>query len=132
MSRRSSLGFMGLFGRSEDLKVLDEALRARDLHPRLVPEAVKLAAVNLLKDHAVGPEFAPQAYPAAAELLAYCLLGPDLFERANGPDALERAERRIEAALERGDGLDARIVLLAMHAGAIQPAVVERFGLESG
>jgi hypothetical protein len=119
-------------GRSEDLKALDEALRVRDLHPRLMPDAVKLAAVNLLKDHAIGEEPAPQAYPAAAEILAYCMLGPDLFERANGPDALERAERRIEAALAQDEGLDARLVLLAMHAGVIQPAVVERFGLESG
>lgn len=132
MSRRpSSIGFLGVFGRSADLKALDAALRARDLHPRVVPEAVKLTVANLLKDHAVGAEPAPQAYPTAAEILAYCMLGPELFERANGPDALASAEGRIEAALERGDGLDARLVLLAMHAGVIQPEVVARFGLES-
>ena len=58
MRRRSSIGFMGIFGRSADLRQLDEALRSVDLHPRLVPEAVKLTVVNLLKDHAVGPEIA--------------------------------------------------------------------------
>jgi hypothetical protein len=100
--------------------------------PRVVPEAVKLTVVNLLKDHAIGDEPAPQAYPAAAEILGYCMLGSELFVRANGEDALARAERRIEACLDSGEGLDARIVLLAIHAKVIQPAVVERFGLESG
>jgi hypothetical protein len=130
--RRSSIGFLGYFGRSSDLKQLDEALRAVDLHPRVVPEAVKLTVVNLLKDHAIGDEPAPQAYPAAAEILGYCMLGSELFVRANGEDALARAERRIEACLDSGEGLDAQIVLLAIHAKVIQPAVVERFGLESG
>ena len=130
--RRSSIGFLGYFGRSADLKQLDEALRAVDLHPRVVPEAVKLTVVNLLKDHAIGDEPAPQAYPAAAALLGYCMLGPELFGRANGEDALDRAERRVETVLDAGEGFDARIVLLAIHAKVIQPAVVERFGLESG
>ena len=39
------------------------------------------------------------------------------------------AEQRIEAALEAGDGFDAEIVLLALHAKLINPDVVERFGL---
>ena len=54
--RRSSLGLFGLFGRSSDLRQLDQALRAIDVHPQLVPEAIKLTAVNLLKDHAIGNE----------------------------------------------------------------------------
>lgn len=130
--RRSSLGLFGLFGRSEDLKALDGALRAVDLHPRVVPEAVKLAAANLLKDHAVGASPAPQAYPAAAEILGYCMLGPELFERANGPELTRLTERRIEAALEAGDSLDAQLVLLTLHARTIQPTVVERYGIEAG
>jgi hypothetical protein len=129
--RRSSLGLFGIFGRSEDLRALDGALRALDLHPRVVPEPVKLTSVNLLKDHAIGPEPAPQAYRAAAEILAYCMLGPDLFEAANGTDLAGGVERRIEAAVADGDTLDAQLVLLAIHARVIQPAVVERFGLEA-
>lgn len=128
---RSSLGFMGVFGRSHDLKQLDAALRAVDLHPGVVPEAVKLTIVNLLKDHAIGAEPAPQAYPAAAELVAYCMLGPTALSATNPPDVAERVEARIERALEAGDGLDAQLVLLTIHAKVIQPEVVERYGLSS-
>jgi hypothetical protein len=129
--RRSSLGLFGIFGRSADLRALDAALHAVDLHPRVVTEAIKLTVVNLLKDHAIGEEPAPQAYPPAAEIVAYCMLGPELFARANGPDLTGLTERRIEAALDAGDTLDAQLVLLTMHAGTIQPDVVSRFGLET-
>ena len=56
----------GIFGRSHELKRLDRAVRAVGLHPILVPEAVKLTTVRFLKD---------DAYDAAAEMLAYCMLG---------------------------------------------------------
>jgi hypothetical protein len=97
----------------------------------VVPDPVNLAAVGFLHDDAIGAAPAPQAYGAAAEVLAYCMLGPEPFALANGPDRAERVERRMEAALAAGDSLDARLVLLAIHAGVIQPAVVERFGLEA-
>ena len=41
-------------------------------------------------------------------------------------------ERRIEAALDSGANLDAKLVLLTLHAKVIQPSVVNDFGLESG
>ena len=41
-------------------------------------------------------------------------------------------ERRIEAALDPGTTLDAKLVLLTLHARVIQPSVVADFGLESG
>jgi hypothetical protein len=129
---RSSLGFLGMFGRSNDLRQLDAALRSVDLHPGVVPEAVKLTIVNLLKDHAIGDEPAPQAYRAAAELIAYCMVGAAGFTAANPQDLLERTERRIEKALDEGDSLDAQLVLLTLHAKIIQPSIVERYGLSSG
>jgi hypothetical protein len=133
MARRfSSLGLFGIFGRSSDLRQLDSALRSVDLHPNLVPEAVKLTVCALLKDHAAGAEPAPQSYRAAAEIVGYCMIGPDGFANANDFDLAERVERRIEAAVESGDSLDAQLVLLTLHAKVIQPGVVHRFGLESG
>ena len=128
---RSSLGLFGIFGRSADLRQLDQALRAVDVHPRLVPEAVKLTTVALLKDHAIGPEPAPQAYRAAAELIAYCMIGADSFADANDTDLTHAVERRIEAALEAPAGLDAQLVLLTLHAKIIQPSVVHQFQIES-
>jgi len=129
--QRSSLGFLGRFGRSEDLRMLDGALHAFDLHPALVPDGAKLAIVNLMKDHDPGGNPPGQAYPFVAHLVAYCALGPDLFAEANGTQPAEAAEARIEAALENDDSFDAQLVLLTIHAKLINPKVVERFGLHA-
>jgi hypothetical protein len=132
MARRlSSFGLFGIFGRSHDLRQFDNALRSVDVHPKLVPEAVKLTAVNLLKDHAVGDEPAPQSYRAAAEIVGYCMIGADAFAGANDLQLALGVERRIEAALESGLSLDAQLVLLTLHAKVIQPSVVHHYGLES-
>jgi hypothetical protein len=45
---------------------------------------------------------------------------------------MEETEARLEAALEAGDSLDARLVLLALHSGIIQVQVVEHYQLEAG
>lgn len=130
MARRgSSIGFMGRFGRSGDLRQLDGALRTLDLHPALVPEGVKLTIANLLKDHFDADEPPAHAYAPAAALVAYCALGPEAFAAANGADPAAGVERRIEAAIAAGAGHDADLVLLCLHAGLIQPAVVARFDL---
>ena len=60
------------------------------------------------------------------------MLGPRDFTEANGPGPTAAAEARLEAARAAGDSLDARLVLLALYAGVIQPAVVERYDLEAG
>ncbi|ESR22711.1 hypothetical protein [Lutibaculum baratangense] len=122
----SFLGFFGFLGRSHDLRQLDAALRAFDLHPRIVPEAVKLALLRLVKDTPQGDDFRP-----AASLLAYCMLGPQGFAHANGEEATLEQEARIERALAAGQGTDAEIVLLALHAKVVQPSVVDLFDLRS-
>ena len=129
--RNSSLGFLGRFGRSEDLRRLDEALRGADLHPALVPEGVKLAIVNMMKDLWTQQEPPAGAYPPVAALFSYCLVGPDLFAGSNGPEAAAAAEARIEAALDAGEGMDADLILLALHARLASPKVVEKFGLSA-
>ena len=132
MARRySSLGLFGIFGRSGDLRAFDQALRSVDLHPKLVPEAVKLTVCALLKDHAPGGEPVPATYRAAAEIVGYCMIGADPFASANDVEPTLAVERRIDAALAAGDSLDAQLVLLTLHARVIQPSVVERFQLES-
>jgi hypothetical protein len=128
--RKSSLGLFGVFGRSEDLRALDEALRLAGLHPALVPDAVKLTVLNLLKD-AMGEEPSAQDYRETAALLAYCALGREVFDAENGVLAVSAAEHRIETALEAGNGFDASLILLALHAGIIHPGVKESFQLES-
>lgn len=128
--RYSSIGLFGVFGRSGDLRQFDAALRAVDLHPRLVPEAVKLTAVALLKDVA-GHEPAPEAYRAAADIVAYCMVGAEAFAAATDEQRRHDVEQRIEAALESGDSFDAKLILLTVHAKVIQPSVVAQFQIES-
>jgi hypothetical protein len=131
VQRGLSLGLFGIFGRSHELREFDKALRSVDLHPNLVPEAVKLTAVKLLKGQASGRELHPQVYRTAAEILTYCMVGADEFAAANVPELAAQVERRIERALESGAGIDAQLVLLALHAKVIQPSVVDFFQLES-
>ena len=129
--RGLSIGFFGYFGRSPELREFDTALRSVDLHPRLVPEAVKLAAVKLLQERAEDRALEPRSYREAAEIIAYCMTGGDAFAAANDARLAANVERRIEAALDSGTNLDAKLVLLALHANVIQPSVVNDFGLES-
>jgi len=126
----SSFGFMGRFGRSHDLRELDKALRAADLHPMLVPEGVKLATVNLMKD-AEGGEPPDHAYPYVADMLAFCALGANGFAGANGIERLEAVEARLTEAVETGDGLDAQLVLLALHAKLLHPGIIEEYGISA-
>jgi hypothetical protein len=131
MQNALSLGLFGIFGRSQELRDFDTALRSVDLHPKLVPEAVKLTAVKLLKQQAPGGSVQPQTYSTAAEILAYCMIGADGFAGANAPELANAVEQRIETALAAGTSLDAQLVLLALHARVIQPSVVAFFDLES-
>ena len=125
-----SLGFFGRFGRSPALRAFDAALRSVDLHPNLVPEAVKLTAVKMLMEQAGGGELDREATRDAAALVVYCMTGGETFAHANGTRAAEEVERRIDVALDQGTSLDARLVLLTVHAKVIQPSVVDQFGLE--
>jgi hypothetical protein len=128
MARYSSIGLFGIFGRSSDLRQVDQALRSLDIHPRLVPEAVKLTIASLLKEDG---EPTPRAYRAAAEIVGYCMIGPEAFSAANDAQTASDVERRIDLALISGTNLDARLVLLTLHAGVCQPSVIDRFQLES-
>ncbi len=124
------LGFFGIFGPSDELQRLDQALRGVGLHPRRVPEAVKLATLKLLGEAGASPD--PCPYAAVAELLGYCVLGAQGFTECNDPSLMEAVEVRLAAALEAGVNLYARVVLLTLHASVIQPSVIERYGLETG
>ena len=125
------LGFLGFFGRAPELRRLEQALREVDLHPRLVPDAVKLTALRLLQDATQTKLPPPEACAATAELLAYGMLGPAHFATAGELARLEATEARIEAAVAAGESLDARLILLLLHAGLLQPEVIQRYGLKA-
>lgn len=121
------LGLFGLFGRAREIQALDGAIRAEGLHPRLVPDAVKMTVVRLVKDAGLGDDVTP-----AAPLLVHCIIGPDEHAAAVGQAGAAAVTDRIAAATEAGDSLDARLVLLCMTAGLIHPDVVADHGLNRG
>jgi hypothetical protein len=118
-----------LFGQSAALNALDDALRASGVHPLLVPDAVKLTVLRLNKeDQGAGTGDAVRS--DSAQLLAYCMLGRDPFIESVGVAAADRAEDRLEAALDAGGSLDAKIILLSLHSGLIAPEIAERIDVE--
>ena len=127
------LGLFNLFGRSDDLKALDQALREAGVHPRTVPEAVKLTTVRLLKEtRGAGARIPDAAYAEAAQLLGYCMLGPNQFVASNSVREAEAVEHRLDAAIDLGSGLDAKLILLALHSGVIVSEIADRFDVETG
>lgn len=130
MKRGASIGFLGIFGRSQDMRQLDEALRRAGLHPSAVPEGAKLAAVSLMSTEE-RPEPPADAYPPVGELMAFCILGTEAFVRQNGEARRAAATGRLEVALRAGAGEDAEVVLLMLHAGLIHPELVELYGISA-
>lgn len=123
------LGFLELFGASRPVQRIDRALRAVGVHPRLMPGAVKLATIRQLETtrSKEGPDEAACAH--AAELFGYLMHGPKVFAEDNGASAAAAVEERIAAAVGAGSGPDARLILLALHAGIVAPEVVEDYQL---
>lgn len=125
------LGLFNFFGRSEGLKALDQAFREFDVHPRLVPEAVKLATVKIMQKASDADYLLRDAdYEKAAGLLSYCILGHDQFVASHTLAAAERAEQRLEEAIAAGDSIDAKLILLAVHSGVIHPTLAAQLDSE--
>ena len=119
-----------LFGRSATLQALHDALRVAGLHPLLLPEAVKLTVIKLVRKEA--PHL-PQdeAFARAAELLAYCVLGHVNLANSTTEAAAEAAEARLDAALEDGTSLDAKLILLALHANILAPEIAAQIDMDA-
>lgn len=122
-------GLFGRFGRAEELRALDDALAASGLQHRAVPDAVKLTLLRQLQQQAGRKRPDDAALADAAHLLAYLMLGPAGYGETAGDVAAGEADARVAAAAEAGDSPDARVVLLALHAGLVQPDVVARYDL---
>lgn len=118
-----------MLGRSTAMRALDDALRASGVHPVLVPEPVKLTVIQLNKKLG-GARSQDVAFAEAAQLLAYCTLGHEQFAAANSPEDADRIDHRVETALEDGDTLDAKLILLALHAGLIASEIADRIELD--
>jgi len=129
VKRGASIGLFGIFGRSEDMRRLDEALRRSGIHPGSVPEGVKLATVSLMAKN--GTEPPAEAYPSVGDLMAFCMVGREEFARHNGEARLESAIKRLELALEAGEGQDAELILLMFHAKLLDRDLIDRYEISA-
>jgi hypothetical protein len=108
---------------------LDAALRATGVHPRSIPDAVKITTLKQLKEDNGGARPDSRAMASAAELLGYCVLGPQAYAAKNDPGRTEAVEKRLIAAIDSGYGLDARLIMLTLHAGLTHRELIERHKL---
>ncbi len=122
----------GIFGRSQEMQNLDDALRAARVHPRTIPDAVKITTLKQLKDANGGTRPDARAMAHAADLLAYCVLGPQAYAAKHDPARVAAVEQRLNAAIGMGIGLDARLILLTLHAGLTHRELIERHNLGIG
>jgi len=124
------LSVFGIRGRPKEVHQLEDALSALGLHPKRVPDSVKLAAVKLMKEAEGGAMADAEASCArAAPLLAYCMIGGDDYTTANGTGETAAAEARLRHAIESGESLDARLAMLTLLAQATHPEIIDRFDL---
>lgn len=117
-----------MLGRSAAIRALDEALRAGGAHPVLVQDAVKLTAIQMQKKLGVADSM---SFSDEGGILAYCMLGHAQYAVSNSTEEADLLDKRVEAALEAGDTLDAKLILLTLHAGLIAPEVADRIDLDA-
>lgn len=124
-----------LFGRTRSLERLNRALRETGLEPQGFPEALRLALLRLVKDAQGLPQRGEPAGPAeqalaqalegAARLFALCYFGPRDYVERN--EDLAQQEARLAVATEAPEGLDARIISLALLSGYAHDSIAARF-----
>ena len=126
---------LSLFGRSRSLERVNSALRGAALQPEGFPESVRLALVRLVKD-TLGLEQRGEPREAArasldetlaraARLFAYCYLGQrDWDDRFT--DTAEQ-ERLLSLATAGPEGLEGRVVSLALISGYAHESLAARF-----
>ena len=121
-----------MFGRSREIRRLDDALRSSGLHPRLVPDAIKITVLKLLKEAGFGYNVPVDACALAADMLAYSMLGDQGFYEVHSESKRNVLEERLKAALASENNLDAQIILLTLHAKLIQDDLITRYNLSAG
>ncbi len=128
------------FGGSVSLEWLDQGLEAAGLSPSGFPEPLRLALVRLTKD-AMGLPQRGEPKGAAAKpliealnrngrLFAYCYQGHVGFQDREGSEQAESMQSRLQVAAEAPEGLDARVISLALLSGYAHPDIAALYEAE--
>lgn len=121
----------GFFGRKKEIHMIDDGLRRSGAYSSSIPDAVKLALYGLAKDRGLLQNSAEETLHDLACFLTYCFLGTEDFEGANGTELNAEMLRRLEMTKVFDEGVDADIVLLALHAGIAHETTAGRFSIDA-
>ena len=127
-----------LFGKSREVRELDRNLHQMGLNSHAVNDATKFTICKWIREILSAQQSTEgkdkqraDLQRAAAELLAYCVLGRSDFAEANSMDLAEVQEARLVAATEGENDFDAGIVMLTLHASIADPDIAARVEIES-
>lgn len=130
--------FAELFGKSREVRELDRNLHQMGLNSHAVNDATKFTICKWIRESLPAQESTEakdsqraDLQRAAAELLAYCVLGRSDFAEANSEDLAEAQEARIAGATEGANDFDAGIIMLSLHANIADPDIAARVEIES-
>jgi len=128
------------FGGSLSLEWLDQGLDSTGLAASGFPEPLRLALVRLTKDALGFPQRGEpkgaaarpliEALHASGRLFAYCYMGCRDFTERHGEEEARPLQARLDVAAAAPEGLDARVVSLALLSGFAHDEVAERFETE--
>tara|TARA_B100000686_G_scaffold355057_1_gene469482 strand:- start:1129 stop:1524 length:396 start_codon:yes stop_codon:yes gene_type:complete len=114
-----------LFGRSRKIEELCDALRASGIHPNIVPDAILITIIKLLKKH-YGNDINP-SLTSTASFFAYLLIGRESLDYSSENSSIANLENRLTTALNDSKGLDYELLALTYHSGLINPLVRKEF-----
>ncbi len=131
-----SLDFLG-FGskRKTAFRVLDAAWDAADIDVRAIDNGVRLLLFQWAEETAASPDNVDTRLQDFAAFTGFLMRGPELSQRALGPDGVATMERRLDAALDddsagRSDAIDVRLIKLVLAASLADRDIEAVVGLE--
>lgn len=131
-------GFMDIFGSSKRraaLLLFDRTLSQWEVNPAYVDDGMRFAVYKWADAYAraqASPVVIDDIMRAAAEMISYCVLGPEETEAQWGPALRTEREARFAAVLANGDDdtFDAMIIKLVLAKGIAAPDIRALVGLE--
>ena len=120
----------GLFGRKKEIHMIDDGLRRCGAFSSSISDAVKLTLWRLAKNRELLREDSEAVLIDLASFLTYCFMGEEDFAEENGAEYSQKMRKRLELTQVFDDGIDAEIVLLALHSGIAHGSTAGRFSVE--
>ncbi|WP_169337448.1 hypothetical protein [Kiloniella laminariae] len=110
--------------------MIDDGLRRCGAFSSSIPDAIKLTLWRLAKNRELLREDSEAVLIDLASFLTYCFMGEEDFTAENGAELSQKMHKRLEMTQVFDEGIDAEIVLLALHSGIAHGSTAGRFSAE--